>query len=470
MKKKNKNNKVLYDLDYSCTVIPRSLGLPDSIAYGPGMMGQQGRSAPSSSCSYLLRESIDWIPGTSPRMTLYGEVGRSMVETLATLAIIGILGMAGVTAYNSAMNRYRANTLINEAQKRAVVVAGQIGFNGREPSLTEFEPYNKTSAGEFKEVTTEGLYKQFGIQVSGVTKPVCQNILNTLGATTPIRRLSLKNTPTTPLTTCNDTNGFLFIYNEDMQGESSDTEYAIDDSSCKSVCGVFNPKTHLCDESDCEIPTNTCTENADCNTENECMVCDTTSGQCKNGCERVEYLESTGTQWINTGITISETDTFSIDYIITLDKNSKRGLIGYSPIRHGYWGIMENNKYELGALDTGVYPKTKDHIVFQRTIEENNSQTHELYINGELGTRTFHKTPETGSLSIFAIGNGGHRVSSGKIFTSKVILNSTPMRDFIPVHAPFQPAGKQNCMFDRVTKQLFCNANTKTNTPDFKTD
>ncbi len=388
------------------------------------------------------------------------ESGRTLVETLGTLAIMGILTVAGVAAYNSAMNRYRANTLINEAQKRAVVVAGQIGFNGREPSLTEFEPYNKTSAGEFGNVTTEGLYKQFGIQVSGVKKSVCQNILNTLGESTPIRRLSKTDTPRTSITTCENTNDFLIIYNNDMQGVTSDTEYATDDSSCKSVCGVFNPETHLCDESDCEIPTNTCTVDTDCNQENECMVCDTTSGQCKNGCERVEYLESTGTQWINTGITISETDTFSTDYIITLDKNSKRGLIGYSARSQGYWGIRVDNGYELGALGTGVYPKTKDHIVFQRTIEENNSQIHELYINGELGKRASHNTPETGSLSIFAIGNGSWLISSGKIFTSKVILNSTPMCDFIPVHAPFQPIGKQNCMFDRVTKKLFCNAGT----------
>ena len=68
------------------------------------------------------------------------ESGRSMVEMLGTLAIMGILAMTGVWAYNAAMDKLRADTLINEAQKRAVNVAGQISLYGRtNPTLGEFK-------------------------------------------------------------------------------------------------------------------------------------------------------------------------------------------------------------------------------------------------------------------------------------------------------------------------------------------
>ena len=50
------------------------------------------------------------------------EVGRSMVETLGMLAIMGVLSIVGIWAYGIAMNKNKANNLIQEAQKRAVVV------------------------------------------------------------------------------------------------------------------------------------------------------------------------------------------------------------------------------------------------------------------------------------------------------------------------------------------------------------
>ena len=46
------------------------------------------------------------------------ESGRSMVEMLAVLAIIGVLSIGGVAGYGYAINKYRANELMNEAFKR----------------------------------------------------------------------------------------------------------------------------------------------------------------------------------------------------------------------------------------------------------------------------------------------------------------------------------------------------------------
>ncbi len=73
-------------------------------------------------------------------LAMTGECGRSMVEMLGVLAVMGVLSVAGIAGYNSAMNKYRANELLNEASKRAVIVAMQItsGKAGTGLSVTEF--------------------------------------------------------------------------------------------------------------------------------------------------------------------------------------------------------------------------------------------------------------------------------------------------------------------------------------------
>ncbi len=49
------------------------------------------------------------------------ESGRSMVEMLGVLAIIGVLSIGGIAGYTMAMNRYRANEIIDTASKVSVI-------------------------------------------------------------------------------------------------------------------------------------------------------------------------------------------------------------------------------------------------------------------------------------------------------------------------------------------------------------
>ena len=49
------------------------------------------------------------------------QKGRSMVEMLGVLAIIGVLSVGGIAGYTVAMNRYRANQILDMASKVAVV-------------------------------------------------------------------------------------------------------------------------------------------------------------------------------------------------------------------------------------------------------------------------------------------------------------------------------------------------------------
>ncbi|MBR3913599.1 MAG: hypothetical protein IKJ28_05145, partial [Alphaproteobacteria bacterium] len=46
------------------------------------------------------------------------ETGRSMVEILGVLAVIGVLSVGGIMGYRFAMDKYRANDIINEVNMR----------------------------------------------------------------------------------------------------------------------------------------------------------------------------------------------------------------------------------------------------------------------------------------------------------------------------------------------------------------
>ena len=53
------------------------------------------------------------------------QSGRSMVEMLGTLAIIGVLSIGGIAGYSYGMDKYRANTIINDVNLRAIDLIAQ---------------------------------------------------------------------------------------------------------------------------------------------------------------------------------------------------------------------------------------------------------------------------------------------------------------------------------------------------------
>ncbi len=58
------------------------------------------------------------------------ETGRSMVEMLGVLAIIGVLSVGGITGYRTAMDRYKANKLINDIQTGLIEMSAQYKATG----------------------------------------------------------------------------------------------------------------------------------------------------------------------------------------------------------------------------------------------------------------------------------------------------------------------------------------------------
>ena len=87
------------------------------------------------------------------KRTIKSESGRSMVEMLGVLAIIGVLSIGGIAGYTMAMNRFRANEIIDMGNKYASLVfaanqtklartgvgyTGYTGGSGNAPTVRDF--------------------------------------------------------------------------------------------------------------------------------------------------------------------------------------------------------------------------------------------------------------------------------------------------------------------------------------------
>lgn len=349
------------------------------------------------------------------------DSGRTLVEMLGVLAMAGVLSVMGVMGYRLALDKNKANTLVNQAQQRAVIVMEQMTLN-RPLSLQEFSSLNKTPAGTFGQATTQGLTKQFGIQVFGVEKRVCENILNMIGEKTPLRRLSHEASPTVAITQCGLSNDFLMVYNQEMKGAPEDTLY--------------------------------CTDDTDCSSENECMGCEEESKLCQNKCQNLDYLESTGTQYIDTGVEGSSDIEYEVVFHITNNQ--------YDPIL-GCWKVDDDTtRFDLynGGNAALIYASFKEQsaIVSKKESKDFNVvfKNWNLLINDT--NRKITPTVFTTERNLFLFGNNrGNIVSTStsgtRINYCKLYDKGALVRDFSPVLAP----NGQPALFDQVEKKLYYN-------------
>lgn len=170
----------------------------------------------------------------------------------------------------------------------------------------------------------------------------------------------------------------------------------------------------------------------------------------------VEYLESTGTQYINTGIKLDNNSSVELDYQLTQAVQNRKGLFGGLDTggskRFGALLSPSNNQLEGGYGSGNEFyqlglPDTNRHIMKQ--------EKNLLYFDGSL-VYTFNTATFTQSFNA-PLGNfsyTNYNPASAKYYRSKWWDNGTLVRSFIPV----RDENNVGYMFDEVTGQLFGNA------------
>ena len=230
-------------------------------------------------------------------MNLKTQSGRSMVEMLGTLAIIGVLSIGGIAGYSYGMDKYRANTIINDVMLRHVDIIAQ-NMRGGTPNLSEWPTM---TVGKYTIGLEEGTT---GIQISDLPESICEIVFDGMINNATVKIGTTEYDSATDDDVCGDTNTMVFYVDEGSIRGGDTQEGEEEPDLCATVtcreCTACNANTGRCEAANENL---TCGKNRDgvcesgvcltdgtpdmtsweeCSSDNECgdMGCATCDGYC----------------------------------------------------------------------------------------------------------------------------------------------------------------------------------------------
>ena len=253
------------------------------------------------------------------------ERGRSMTEMLGVLAVIGVLSIGGIQGYTYAMNKYRANSVLNEINMVSlhlsttllsslnatkVIALGKPYDSGKLTS--ESYPFDY-GCGTYDSEERACHQEETGYwtKISAVSEKVCQQILSEAKHLSNIVEQRLNGVAVEDGSACGDNSEIMFLFNADGSGvlakncgsgSSTPPEETTPTVSCPantSKDGQGGLATTLTDETTgtqiqcycvnidtkytnglCETLPETCNKNDDCNRGEYCNITDYGSDYC----------------------------------------------------------------------------------------------------------------------------------------------------------------------------------------------
>jgi len=218
------------------------------------------------------------------------QSGRSMVEMLGTLAIIGVLSVGAIGGYSYGMDKYRANTIMNDVMLRSVDVIAQYDRTGD----ANLDSWPTTTAGGY----TIGLENEtIGIQVDNVPERICEMVFDGMINQATVKIGATEHDAPTDDDVCGDTNTMVFYVDDGVNleagGQPGDNEPNLCDTVTCRECTACNPDSGRCEPANenltcgdggvCEsgecvgdgelLATHACSEDADCAGMGECIGC-----------------------------------------------------------------------------------------------------------------------------------------------------------------------------------------------------
>ena len=174
----------------------------------------------------------------------------------------------------------------------------------------------------------------------------------------------------------------------------------------------------------------------------------------------VEYIESDGHQYLNTGICVDTNTRFEADFQYTNITSSVNGwLAGTFNNAQRYYPLQLSNKAKFRS------GKPDNYNLFEVSSDTNR---HTLIYN-DTGGKTYYDGVDKGTLPaisqssnqplfLFSASNGAEKNEGMRLFSCKISNNSTQevYRDFIPVRTQNNVYG----LYDKVSKQFFADNGT----------
>ena len=169
------------------------------------------------------------------------------------------------------------------------------------------------------------------------------------------------------------------------------------------------------------------------------------------GYRECEYLESTGTQYIDTGYTPNDATE-----VVCVWRGSASGrLYGIYDKTHGFTAILGSN----GGSAGWVYGSQTANLYFNWSTTYTTRQNSDgVYVNGVLEAEyAAADFTSPGSMYLFAQA-GRTPLFTGRIFECSISDDGTLVRDFVPA----LDSDGTPCLYDLVTATPFYNAGTGT--------
>ncbi len=104
------------------------------------------------------------------------ELGRSLTEMLGTLAVMGILTIGGIAGFNYAMDKSKANDILDGVNKRAIALSTYTMLGTNITSTTLNAEFSNHIGDSTVALAPEGA--GFKLTVSGLTDSVCDKVLD----------------------------------------------------------------------------------------------------------------------------------------------------------------------------------------------------------------------------------------------------------------------------------------------------
>ena len=178
---------------------------------------------------------------------------------------------------------------------------------------------------------------------------------------------------------------------------------------------------------------------------------------------KVEYLESTGTQYIDTGINCELGYVFEFDILLTEEKNHWQTFLGHSSedntFRYvlgssGHLTIYENSQE---TVDSTSIPYNQRGIVKISHL----SESRKIEFKDKNVEYISTATAASGTFQILSSQGGQRDYMYCKLYGLRIYKdNSTLVRDFLPVISTEEEHIGEACLFDTVTNTYFYNQGT----------
>ena len=178
------------------------------------------------------------------------------------------------------------------------------------------------------------------------------------------------------------------------------------------------------------------------------------------GYTALEYLESTGTQYIDTGIAVNNNIGISIDFQYSNSSTTEQALFGHVDPNFGFWRIRSEfgYGYKDGIGTTDKFIVEASELLQRHKLEFNFYNNHEIKFDNITKQLPHTIFSSNRTLYLFAYNYGeAYAPSQSRVFFINITYGTELVRNFIPAR---RDSDNVVGMYDTISGQFFTNSGT----------